>query len=132
MENKEILITREQIKQAIGLLPPAGSFGEEMFSNQERSVIVSRNVTGKNMATKAELHENYFDLFFVQAGEEEILIGGEILDKQQTKPGEWRGEKLTGARAYKLKAGDIIIIPKGVAHRHGVGVIKMIVIKIRG
>lgn len=129
MEEKEILFKREELEEAMVSLPKVGPFGEELVKNPDQSVIISKTITADGVSPRAELHENYTDIFLVQEGEEELFIGGEIADKQETGPGEWRGQNLEGARTYKVKAGDIVVIPKGVAHRHGLGTIKIIVIK---
>ncbi|MDD4271706.1 MAG: YhcH/YjgK/YiaL family protein [Patescibacteria group bacterium] len=130
MFKKEIIIKRELIDKIAASLTSADIFGEEILANDKRSVIVSKNVTGKKIAAKAEIHDNYADIFLVKDGQEKIFIGGEISDKRKIAPGEWRGEILKNAKTYNIKAGDIIIIPKGIAHRHGEGLVKMIVIKI--
>lgn len=129
MQRPEIIIKAKDIKKALAELPKKGPFGEEIAKNKNQSVIVSRNITSKNASPKAELHENYTDIFIVMAGKEELFIGGKITDKKEIKLGEWRGEKLKGARKYKIGAGDIVIIPAGIAHRHGKGTIKLMVIK---
>ena len=110
-------------------LPEVGPFGEELKTNENRSVVSYKNLTSGGVAGKAELHENYNDIFLVQEGEEELFIGGEIKDKQEVSSGEWRGENLEGYASYRIKAGDTVVIPKGIAHRHGEGIIKFICIK---
>ena len=117
-----------------------GEVGEGMLIGKGRMVLISRNVTPEEPSRKAELHENYTDIFLVKEGSEKIFIGGDIADKQpymiddKPQPGEWRGIKVTSApgneiRKYQIAAGDIVIIPKGIVHRHGAGTIKMLVIK---
>ena len=131
MNNPEIILKTKDINNFISTLPQDGSFGEELTSNEERSTIVSRSLTAKTKSKRAELHENYTDIFIIHEGSEELFIGGNIEDREQTRPGEWRGQSLVGARKYQVEAGNVVIIPKGVAHQHGEGILKMIVIKIR-
>ncbi len=97
--------------------------------NSDSSVKVSVLITSPDVSPKAEIHDNFNDLFFVQAGEEEFWAGGEIIDKQETESGEWLGENLVGAQKYRLKSGDILVVPKGIAHRHGLGSATLLVIK---
>lgn len=129
MQKPEIIIKAKDIKKAVASLPKTGPFGEEIAKNKNQSIIVSRNITSKGASPKAELHENHNDIFIVMSGKEELFIGGKITDKKEIKPGEWRGEKLKDSRKYKIGAGDIVIIPAGISHRHGKGTIKLMVIK---
>ncbi len=136
----EIILKDGQVQEWVGNLPE-GPFGEEMLVSKERMVLISRNVTSEEPSAKAELHENYTDIFLVKEGSEEFFIGGEIADKQQymidgkPQPGEWRGTEVNSVpgneiRKYQIEANDIVIIPKGIIHRHGAGTIKMLVIKV--
>jgi len=130
MNNPEIIIKNSQIIEAISSLPNQGPWAEELLKNDNQSIIISRLITSEEIGKKAELHENYTDILFIQEGQEEIFIGGEITDKLSIGPGEWRGENLINFRTHKVEKGDIMIIPKGVAHRHGKGKVKILVIKV--
>ena len=130
MEHPEIILKSNDIEELEKVLPEQGPFGEELRANPEKSVIINKNVTSQDPAGKAELHENYTDIFVVLEGSEQLFIGGTITDKESTGPGEWRGAKLEGAREHKVEKGDTIIIPKGIAHKHGIGTLKLLVFKI--
>lgn len=126
----EIIIKNSDLIEYIKSLPETGPFGEKILANGRETAMVNKNITGKEPSKEAELHENFADIFIVKEGREEFFTGGEIKDKKLVSPGEWRGENLLGARKHIIEAGDTIIIPKGVAHQHGAGAVKMIVIKI--
>ena len=126
----EIIIKNSDLNKYIDSLPQTGPFGEKVLANDRGTVMVNKNITGKEPSKEAELHENFADIFIIKEGREEFFAGGEIKDKKLVSPGEWRGENLLGARKHIIEAGDTVIIPKGVAHRHGAGMLKMIVIKI--
>ncbi|MFH1822784.1 MAG: hypothetical protein ABH830_03730 [Patescibacteria group bacterium] len=128
--NQEIILKQEKIKEIGSSLPEVGPFGKELMANLEKSAIVNSTITAKEKSGKAELHEAYTDIFIILEGLEELLIGGEIIEKEEEIKGEWRGKGLINNRSYNIATGDIIIIPKGVAHQHGEGVLKMIVLKI--
>lgn len=128
--NLEIIIKSPQIANAVLNMPEYGPWAEELLKNDDRSIIISRLITSEEIGKKAEIHENYTDILFSLDGREEIFIGGEIVDKLSIGPGEWRGENLVNFRAYNIEKGDIAIIPKGVAHRHGKGKVKILVVKI--
>lgn len=61
----------------------------------------------------AESHEGTSDIFFVEAGEGSVLVGGEIEGGAALPgmPGEMRGPSLRGAKSYELKPGAMINIP---------------------
>jgi mannose-6-phosphate isomerase-like protein (cupin superfamily) len=65
----------------------------------------------------AELHEKMVDFFVVQEGEATLVVGGEIVDRKTTAPGEVRGTSITGGERHRLAAGDIVHIPAGVPHQ---------------
>ncbi len=127
----EILLTEKEVQEALASLPVKGPFGKMVKINADGSIKASVSITAVEASPQAEIHDNFNDTFVVFSGEEELWVGGEISDKRETEPGEWVGETLVGAHAQKLKAGDTVVIPKGVAHRHGLGSIKLLIIKTR-
>jgi uncharacterized RmlC-like cupin family protein len=64
-----------------------------------------------------ELHQNWTDIFVVQAGEATILYGGTIDEMKDTGNGEFRGPKVTGGKAQKVAAGDVLVMPPGIPHQ---------------
>jgi mannose-6-phosphate isomerase-like protein (cupin superfamily) len=64
-----------------------------------------------------ELHQNWTDVFVVQGGEATILYGGTIEDAKDTGNGEIRGPRHVGGRSQKVSAGDVLVMPPGVAHQ---------------
>ena len=64
-----------------------------------------------------ELHQNWTDVFIVQSGEGTILYGGSIEDGKDTGNGEIRGPRHVGGKSQKVTAGDVLVIPPGVAHQ---------------
>lgn len=129
MQNPEIIIKKGDLSEYVKSLPESGPFGEKVLANLDGTAMVNKIITSSEPSEYAEIHDNFVDIFIVLGGEEELFIGGEIKDKKSASAGEWLGKELNGARKYEVEAGDIVIIPKGVAHQHGRGVVKMIVIK---
>ncbi len=117
------------IKKALRDLPKKGPYGKEVAVNKERTIIISCLITSEEASPKAEMHENYNDTLFIVEGEEEFFVCGDITDKKSSGPGEWSGEILKGASKYCVKKGDILVIPKGIPHKHGKGIIKSIIVK---
>lgn len=64
-----------------------------------------------------EVHTKLNDEFVVQSGRAKVLVGGKVEGNRETAPGEWRGGKVTGARAYALGPGDVLWIPAGAPHQ---------------
>jgi uncharacterized RmlC-like cupin family protein len=64
-----------------------------------------------------ELHQNWTDVFVVQGGEATILYGGTIENAKDTGNGEIRGPKHVGGKSQKVTAGDVLVMPPGVAHQ---------------
>ena len=64
-----------------------------------------------------ELHQNWTDVFIVQSGEGTIVYGGSIEDAKDTGNGEIRGPRHVGGKSQKVTAGDVLVIPPGVAHQ---------------
>lgn len=64
-----------------------------------------------------ELHQNWTDIFVVQGGEATILYGGSIENAKDTGNGEIRGPKHVGGKSQKVTAGDVLVMPPGVAHQ---------------
>ena len=66
---------------------------------------------------QVEVHTRLNDEFVVQAGHATVLVGGKVEGNRETAPGEWRGGRISGARAYALGPGDVLWIPAGAPHQ---------------
>jgi mannose-6-phosphate isomerase-like protein (cupin superfamily) len=64
-----------------------------------------------------EVHLKLNDEFVVQSGHATVLVGGKVEGNHETAPGEWRGGKVTGAKAYAMGPGDVLWIPAGAPHQ---------------
>lgn len=64
-----------------------------------------------------ELHQNWTDIFVVQGGEATILYGGSIENAKDTGNGEIRGPRHIGGKSQRVAAGDVLVMPPGVAHQ---------------
>ena len=63
-----------------------------------------------------EQHDAIIDIVYVQSGEGTLAMGGTMVGKRGTNPGEWVGTRLDGADRHPLGAGDILHIPAGIPH----------------
>lgn len=66
---------------------------------------------------EVEVHADWNDMFVVQTGEAELLIGGKVINGKTTGPGEIRGTASEGAEKKMIAAGDIVHVPPGVPHQ---------------
>jgi mannose-6-phosphate isomerase-like protein (cupin superfamily) len=85
---------------------PLGKFPNHSFA------LAHREASGE-----AEMHETQADVFVVQSGEANLVIGGKVTGARTTAPGEVRGPSIEGGREMKLAAGDIVYIPAKVPHQ---------------
>jgi mannose-6-phosphate isomerase-like protein (cupin superfamily) len=81
------------------------------FSNHSFA-LAHREASGE-----AELHETQADVFIVQSGEANLVVGGKVAGARTTAPGEVRGPSIEGGRQMKLAAGDVVHIPAKVPHQ---------------
>ncbi len=80
----------------------------------------------------AELHDKSDDVYYVLKGEATLELGGTLIEPKEISPGEWRSPKVNGSKNFVIKAGDLVMVPRGTPHRRtvtGKG-FSMILIKI--
>ena len=63
-----------------------------------------------------ESHAGCADIYLVQTGTGTIQLGGSIENAKEESPGEPRGTGVTGSRDSAVGAGDLVVIPRNVAH----------------
>lgn len=63
-----------------------------------------------------EQHDRIVDVVFVQSGEGTLQLGGTLIDKKGTGPGEFVGTRLEGGTRHPLGPGDVIHIPATIPH----------------
>src|SRR5690606_4510358 len=64
----------------------------------------------------SESHDEWADVYFVTAGNASLVVGGTIVDAEETEPGEIRGTAIEGGTLQRLAEGDVVHIPAGTAH----------------
>ena len=92
-------------------VPPADAKGASKFANHGLS-ISHRDKNGI-----PELHEKQTDIFVIQSGEATLLVGGEVVGRKVSGPGEIRGTSIKDGVRKNVSAGDVVHIPAGVPHQ---------------
>jgi mannose-6-phosphate isomerase-like protein (cupin superfamily) len=82
-----------------------------------RATMEWRN-TGQN---NVNLHQTDAEIFVIIEGSGTMLLGGTLVDPKQAKGFAWEGPTLTAAKVegavpYKVKKGDMIMIPPNTPH----------------
>lgn len=67
-----------------------------------------------------EVHDASDDIYYVLDGTATLLLGGTLLEPNETAPGEWRAKSSTGGQKYEIRKGDLIVVPRGTPHQRTV------------
>ena len=71
----------------------------------------------------AEMHAGAYDFYVITGGTGEMIVGGKIanrqnlVDKDGVIPGVYRGQPIVGGQTFKVKAGDLLLIPPDTPHQ---------------
>src|SRR2546427_100203 len=78
----------------------------------------SVNVLHRSGVEPATVHANLADFYVVREGSAMLETGGALVDpKPAARPGDLNGSSIRGGQTQTVKAGDVVFIPPGVAHR---------------
>lgn len=92
-------------------VPPAGTKKGSKFGNHGLSV------SHRDKDGIPEVHETQTDIFVIQSGQAELLVGGEVVEPKTTGPGEIRGKSIKNGVRKPVAAGDVVHIPAKVPHQ---------------
>ncbi len=70
----------------------------------------------RERAGEVEFHTWETDIMYVLDGTATVVTGGEMVDKRQVGPGEYRAPSVRGGTTHHLSRGDVLAIPNGVPH----------------
>jgi mannose-6-phosphate isomerase-like protein (cupin superfamily) len=109
------LVTGKDIGETLrrGMTPDA-LFSQVRLAKRDAYEI---HITSRDKSGMAEIHENWSDHIFIQAGEASFIIGGTVPDAKVREPGERRGTAITGGRTVTVRVGDYLFIPPGTPHQ---------------
>ena len=66
---------------------------------------------------EAEMHSSVTDIMYIQEGTATMIAGGELGDRREIAPGDFRAPAISGGQTYELSKGDVFIAPNGVPHQ---------------
>jgi len=65
----------------------------------------------------AEIHRQLNDVTIIRSGRGVLRTGRALVNQRETAPGEWRGDAVQDFIERQLGAGDLLMIPAGMAHQ---------------
>lgn len=65
----------------------------------------------------AEIHRQWSDVTIIRSGRGVLRTGRTLASQRETSPGEWRGDAVKDSVERQLGAGDLVVIPVGMAHQ---------------
>jgi mannose-6-phosphate isomerase-like protein (cupin superfamily) len=71
----------------------------------------------REKSSGAEVHTGSADFIIVNDGAGTIVIGGRIINGKLDRPGEIRGDSISGGTPYTVRAGDTLYVPKNAPHQ---------------
>ena len=64
----------------------------------------------------AEVHATFGHVYLVEEGEGTLVLGGELENAKENRPGEWTGASIRGGQEFEMKKGDMITVQVGMPH----------------
>lgn len=64
-----------------------------------------------------EIHRDWVDVTIVRSGSGLLRTGVRTTGTTETAPGEWRGGRILDPHQRPIAAGDILVVPAGIAHQ---------------
>jgi len=74
-------------------------------------------VMARKEAGLAEIHKQWTDVTTIRSGRGVLRTGQTLAGPRETSPGEWRGDAVQDGVERPLGAGDLVVIPAGLAHQ---------------
>jgi glc operon protein GlcG len=65
---------------------------------------------------EGEVHLRDTDIFYVQKGSADLVVGGRLTAERTVADGELRGSGIEGGELRHIGAGDVVVIPRGIPH----------------
>ncbi len=86
------------------------------------------NKSGKEF----EYHEHRDHILQIIEGSTHLDLGGTPQNPRNTAPGEWLAPTSEGAKSVTLNKGDMLVIPRGMAHKRSTtGTVTLLLISVQ-
>jgi mannose-6-phosphate isomerase-like protein (cupin superfamily) len=107
----------DDLRKAFGGMAPSVMMGNFGWTPEYRLALVQRPYSPAATAP-SEMHEDKTQIYFVLSGTGTQLLGGKP-DKDIVAPEGQHSSNgpLTGARSYRIKPGDVVLIPPMAWHQ---------------
>jgi mannose-6-phosphate isomerase-like protein (cupin superfamily) len=83
----------------------------------DKNFTVILTVETAKSAPEFEYHEGRDHVLYILDGATVYVVGGTPKGAHSTKPGEWLAPESEGAVTYKLKKGDMLVLPRNTPHK---------------
>ena len=83
----------------------------------DKNFTVILTVETAKSAPEFEYHEGRDHVLYILDGTTVYQVGGTPKGAHSTRPGEWLAPESEGAVTYKLKKGDMLVLPRGTPHK---------------
>ncbi len=83
----------------------------------DRDFTIILTVETAKSAPEFEYHEGRDHVLYILDGTTVYEVGGTPKGAHSTRPGEWLAPDSEGAVTYKLKKGDMLVLPRGTPHK---------------
>ena len=116
-----IVMTRQSLSGIVDELEKqAGNKNRDVVAAAGNQMRVALFHDENRVNDLVEVHDNSDDIYYVLDGTATLLLGGTLVDPNETAPGEWRAKSSTGGKSYTIRKGDLIVVPRGTPHQRTV------------
>jgi mannose-6-phosphate isomerase-like protein (cupin superfamily) len=125
------LLTADTLQGYIKILQAAP--GNHQLSGSKTTPFTSVLTVETNKSGKEfEYHEHRDHIFQIIDGTTHYELGGTPQNPHSTGPGEWLAPSSEGAKSVTLNKGDMLVIPRGMAHKRSTtGSVTLLLISIQ-
>lgn len=112
-------LTAERVAAAVQTLKaaPGQKNDDAIFGRNIMPFTVALTVESNNIDTQFEYHEDRDHLFQILDGETTFVVDGTPQGGHSEQPGQWHSPTSTGTTEYRLRQGDMLLIPRGAPHK---------------
>jgi mannose-6-phosphate isomerase-like protein (cupin superfamily) len=97
-------------------LTSAQGTNELVPRDKDLGVRVSMGKVNPPATKAAEAHATFGHVFLIEDGDGTLVLGGEIENVKEGRPGEWTGTAVKGGQEFRMKKGDMITVQVGMPH----------------